>query len=160
GDELIEPLLAILHGEVVVEAHPVRVEDQPGGAEAQWAGRHRPDAAPPRFAKEQPAGLDGEEVEAVDEDIDAGQEGGNVALRDPFGKDLQVDFGIDGLGLPCQDFGLALAHGVDGHAVLTVEVGQLEAVGVGNVKGADPQPCEGCQVNAADAAQAGNGDPL
>ena len=47
-----------------------------------------------------------------------------------------------------------------GGADLAVEVGQVEAIEIGDREGADPEPREGQQVGAAGAAEPRDRDPL
>ena len=81
--------------EVFLERHLSRHEGEERGAHAKRCGRDRGDSLLGAGREYHAASLDGEEVEAVDIEIDAIEEGIEVVAVDPFGEGAQIEFRVD-----------------------------------------------------------------
>jgi hypothetical protein len=79
---------------------------------------------------------------------------------DAIAEQGQLQFGVDVTRQRGQHIDLGQVQRGDGGAHLPVEVGQIEAVEVGNMESAYAEAGQREQVDAAHAAHAGNGDAL
>jgi hypothetical protein len=106
------------------------------------------------------ARIEGKEIQAVDVQVDAVQEGGHIAGVDAGAKHFDVELGIDVARHARRHLGLGQAQGRHERGGLAVEVGDIEGIEIGNAEGADPEARQRQQVDAAHPAHAGNGNAL
>lgn len=129
---------AIIKIEIAIKTHPVWIEDQPGGAEGVRAAGNGPQTFAAGFGEDEAAGVDGEEIHAVHEDVGLVQEVMDVGWGDRFFERADVEFRIDGPGLLGHDVHFGPAQGMDRRSVLAIEICQFVSVGVGDGEFADP----------------------
>ena len=128
----------------------------PGCAETDRSGRHRPNAAATSFLEQQSSGVEGEEVDRVDQQIHTVQERIDVGTINEIREDIQFQFGIDVAGCLAKDGSFRLIERADRRAELSIEVAHGKLVGIGDPELADPQSRERHQVQAANSTHAGN----
>ncbi len=143
----------------LVEAHAVRREDLERRAEANRPRRQDVQAFPPRFVEQQAAAVEGEEIDAVHDDVHALQELVDIFRLDAFAEEHDLGFRVDGQRHLAHDLHLLAAERVHRRPDLPIEVAQLEGVEVGEVKATDAHPRQRHEVQSADAADAGHRNP-
>ena len=97
-----------------------------------------------------------EEVQTVDVRIGAGKEVGQIRLVDTLRKDLDVHLGVNVFRHCRQHIDLRLANAGNCRTNLAVEIDNVERVKIGNVERTDAKSHKRQEVNAADAAHAGD----
>ena len=150
---------AVVEAKVFLEAHAAGNEVQQRRAHAQRRDGGGGNALRSTAREDFFADVEGEEVEAVEIDIGIVEKRVDVAARQAFVKDADLELGVDVSGHRDHHLDLRAIERVDGRPRLAIEVGQSEAVEVGNRERSDAQPREREQIDAADAAQAGDADP-
>jgi hypothetical protein len=126
-------------------------EDKPGRAESDRPCGDSPDSPLAGFAECRSPGVHREEVNPVREHVRAVQDGRDVGRINRFSKYPKSHLRIDCGRLLGDHFGLVAAQCADLGAVLAIEVGHDDFIGICYAKFADPEPRQRDQVNAADA---------
>ena len=157
-NELIRPVHPVIEVEVLVETHAGRGEDQPGGAEADRPGGDGPDSPPPRSRNMC------RRVSISKKSIPSTNTSTPSRNSPTFSGVMASEYTRNcNSGLTARlfghDFGLSLAQVSQGRAVLTIEVDQLETIGVSDVKGTDSQTGQSDEVNPSDPSHAGDRHP-
>ena len=106
------------------------------------------------------AGVEGEEVERIDVQIDLTQEVVEIVAGNALRKAADVELRVDLARHLGEDLHLRAADAHGARAGLTVEVGDVEGVEVRDVERADAEAGKGEQMAAAHPAHAGDGDAL
>ncbi len=146
--------------EILLEIHPSRHEDEIARAHADRRGGDRRNAERVALGEDLRAQVELEEIERIDIDVDAGEEGVEAALVDALRKDLEIQRRIDVARHRRQGRSLGPAERGHRRAGLTIEVGELETVEIGDMEAADAEPRQGQEMRAADAAEPGDRYPL
>jgi hypothetical protein len=102
--------------------------------------------------------IEGKEVDTIDNDADAAQELCDVVFLNAGRKQLDLGLGIDGSHHLRHHLDFRLADGVDCSAKLAIEVADVEAVEVGQMKPTDAHARQCQEMDAAHPAGPGDGD--
>ena len=145
---------------IVFEGHLPGQEIEQCGADAERGDGHRRDSVLIAVGENGFARLEGKKVQAVDVKIDIAEKLVEIAGVDAERENGNVHFRIDVECHSGQNLNLGLAQAAHRGADLPIEIGDLKAVEVSDVELADAESGEGEQVEAANAAHAGDGDPF
>ena len=146
--------------EILLEGHLAGHEDQIGRAHPDRSGGDRRDAQFGAAGEDLGPDVDHEEVEPVDEQIDAVQEVVDVVVVDPVGETPDLGGRVDVARHAGHHIDLGLAERGGGSADLAVEIDCLEDIHVGDMERPDAKARQRQQMNPADTAHSRDGDPF
>src|SRR3954454_22940244 len=142
------------------ESHAARHEDQISRAHPDRSGGDRRDAQFGAAGEHLGAHVQHEEVEPVDEQIDAVQEIVDVVIVDAIGETPDFSGRVDIPDHAGHHIDLGLAERTDGSADLTVEVDRLEDIHIRDMERPDAKTGQRQQMQPADTAHTGDGHPF
>ncbi len=137
----------------------MRIEQQPGRAEANRTCSNDPNTALAGFAEQQATGFEGEEINRVDHQIDIVQKLIDVFFSDVFTENVDFQLGIDTLGRGSEHIDFRHANGFDRGSKLPIEVLRFKFISVGNPEFTYAHSREGHQVVSTHTSHAGNRHP-
>ncbi len=145
--------------EILLEAHALGLEGEEGDAHADRRRGHGGNAEFGAAGEDVAAEREREEVESVDEKVGAAEEVVDGLMGDASVEAADPQFRIDRQRHFFQHGGFGSADRGQRGADLAVEIGEFELVEVGDGKGADAQARECQEMDPADAAHSGDGEP-